>query len=156
MPHESKRGDLCGFKRGGRKQLHNTYMSLFEKSHQGAAVKSPARSVRQLIWVFAGLLLYTPLEVRSCAYIHTIETEKSTANRSHIGLFGIKIWGRYCKCINRHQKWKINKKENHQSPNFIWYTYTHISTFTSLPTPSYEGKEGIWGIAHWQFEKWSY
>ena len=30
MPHESKRGDLCGFKRGGRKQLHNTYMSLFE------------------------------------------------------------------------------------------------------------------------------
>ena len=49
MPHESKRGDLCGFKRGGRKQLHNTYMSLFEKSHQGAAVKSPARSVRQLI-----------------------------------------------------------------------------------------------------------
>ena len=37
------------FQEGGRKQLHDTYMSLFEKSHQGAAVKSPARSVRQLL-----------------------------------------------------------------------------------------------------------
>ena len=36
------------------------------------------------------------------------------------------------------------------------HTHTHISTFTSLPTPSYEGKEGIWARAHWQFEKWSY
>ena len=94
-------------------------MTLFVKSHQGAAVKSPERSVRQLIWVFAGLLLYTPLEVRSCAYNHAIATVKSTANLSHIGLFDFKNWGRYCKSINQQQTWKLksNKNHNHQTSN---------------------------------------
>ena len=58
--------DVREFKYSGR--------SLFEKSHQ-----------QDLCRVFAGLLLYTPLEVRSCAWNHAIATVKSTANWSHIG-----------------------------------------------------------------------
>ena len=117
-PLQSKRGDFW-VSRGGKKKKLNTYMTLFVKSHQGAAVKSPERSVRQLIWVFAGLLLYTPLEVRSCAYNHAIATVKSTANLSHIGLFDFKNWGRYCKSINQQQTWRLksNKNHNHQTSN---------------------------------------
>ena len=117
-PHQSKRGDFCVFKRREEKKTKYIY-DIVCKSHQGAAVKSPERSVRQLIWVFAGLLLYTPLEVRSCAYNHAIATVKSTANLSHIGLFDFKNWGRYCKSINQQQTWKLksNKNHNHQTSN---------------------------------------
>jgi hypothetical protein len=45
---------------------------------------SPARSTRQLSWVFGGLLLYAPATVKTAAYAHTTATEKRTAYRLYM------------------------------------------------------------------------
>lgn len=61
---------------------------------------SPDRSVRQLIWVFKGRLLYAPATVKITAYTHTITTESSTANLPNMILSDLIMEGMYCNQSN--------------------------------------------------------
>lgn len=93
-----------------RKELLVDNWSLHTKAHQGAALIRPERSVRQLIWVFSGVLLYTPLEVRICANNHTIATENNTENLPKICLFVCIKRERYCKTFKYLEYYLVPRK----------------------------------------------
>lgn len=86
-----------------RSEWHHimSFQTKKKTPYHGAPLMIPARSVLQLSWVFTGAFLYAPPTVNRWAYIHTITTENSTANRSKTCWFPFIMWGIYCK------KWKM-------------------------------------------------